>query len=162
MQVPRAVLEQGRHVVAYASRTLSSSEKNCSVIQRECLAIIFALKQFRHYLLGCKFSLLTDHAPCSGFQVKKWRGCWQDGHWPSRSMILSLLIVKVVKIRMQMHYQGNLNSLIYKGFEAPPTSRQSNLPAVQFSFTSSQTSPYSRMVSSPLESFSTNLVTTPH
>lgn len=70
-----AILDQGGHVVAYASRTLSSSERNYSVIQRECLAIIFALKQFRYYLLGCKFSLLTDHAPCSGFQVTKWRGC---------------------------------------------------------------------------------------
>ena len=66
-----AVLEQGGRVVGYASRTLSSAEKNYNVIQRECLAVIFALKQFRHYLLGCKFSLLTDHAPLH--QVRKWR-----------------------------------------------------------------------------------------
>ena len=58
-----AVLEQGGRVVGYTSRTLSSSEKNYSIIQRECLAVIFSLKQFRHYLLGCKFSLLTNHAP---------------------------------------------------------------------------------------------------
>ena len=69
-----AVLEQGGRVVGYASRTLSSAEKNYSVIQRECLAVIFALKQFRHYLLGCKFSLLTDHAPLQWLSSQKMEG----------------------------------------------------------------------------------------
>ena len=69
-----AILEQGRHVVAYASRILSLSEKNYSVIQRECLAIIFALKQFRHYLLGRNFSLLIDHAPLQWLSSQKMEG----------------------------------------------------------------------------------------
>ena len=69
-----AILEQGGYVVAYASRTLSSSEKNYNVIQRECLAIIFALKQFRHYLLGRKFSLLTNHAPLQWLSSQKMEG----------------------------------------------------------------------------------------
>jgi len=57
-----AVLEQDGHPTAYASQSLTSSECNYSVIQRECLAIVFALKQFRHYLLGRLFQLYTDHA----------------------------------------------------------------------------------------------------
>ena len=96
-----AVLEQGRHVVAYASRTLSPAEKNYSVIQRECLAIIFGLKQFRHYLLGCKFSLLTDHAPYSGSQARKWKACWLDGHWQLKNMTLPSHTVKAQKTAMQ-------------------------------------------------------------
>ena len=58
-----SVLEQGGHVIVYASITLNQAEQQYSVIQKECLAIVFVLKQFRHYLLGRLFELLTDHAP---------------------------------------------------------------------------------------------------
>lgn len=43
-----AVLEQDGHVIGYASRTLTKSEQNYSVIQKECLAVVYAMKQFRH------------------------------------------------------------------------------------------------------------------
>ena len=69
-----AVLEQDGHPVAYASRSLTSAECNYSVIQRECLAIIFVLKQFRHYLLGRPFQLYTDHAPLQWLSAQKMEG----------------------------------------------------------------------------------------
>ena len=69
-----AVLEQKGHVIAYASRSLTASERNYSVIQRECLAIVFALKQFRHYLLGRPFLLNTDHAPLQWLSAQKMEG----------------------------------------------------------------------------------------
>ena len=58
-----AVLEQDAYVLAYSSRAITKSEKQYSVIQQECLAAITVIKQFRHYLLGCHFMLMTDHAP---------------------------------------------------------------------------------------------------
>ena len=51
------------HVIAYASRSLKKHEKGYSVIEQEALAIIFAIKQFRHYLYGQKIILYTDHKP---------------------------------------------------------------------------------------------------
>ena len=49
------------HVVAYASRTLSDREKHYSAMEKEALAIVFATQNFRVYLLGKPFQLITDN-----------------------------------------------------------------------------------------------------
>ena len=42
--------------IAFASRTLSKSERNYCVTRRELLAIVEFVKQHRHYLQGARFS----------------------------------------------------------------------------------------------------------
>ena len=103
-----AVLEQAGHVVAYANRVLTQAERNYSVIQRECLAVVYGMKQFRHYLLGCPFSVLTDHAPLQWLSAQKMfssgqGASWQGGHWLSKSTILPLTIRMEARITMLMH-----------------------------------------------------------
>ena len=68
------VLEQDGHMIAYASRSLTPSERQYSVIQRECLAVVYALKQFHNYLLGHRFQLLIDHAPLQWLSAQKMEG----------------------------------------------------------------------------------------
>jgi len=52
----------GEQPVCYESRKLSPAEKNYAVHELELLAIVHAVKTFRHYLEGCKhFTLYTDH-----------------------------------------------------------------------------------------------------
>ena len=69
-----AVLEQDGHVIAYVSRSLTAAQRQYSVIQRECLAVVYALKQLRHYLLGRKFQIITDHAPLQWLSAQKMEG----------------------------------------------------------------------------------------
>lgn len=53
--------------IAFASRILSSTERRYSTIEREALAMVWAVKNFRCYLLGRKFTLYTDHKPLIHF-----------------------------------------------------------------------------------------------
>ena len=60
--------DDGKFPVAYASKKLLPRERNYSVIERECLAIVFAIKKFQKYLYGKEFVLQTDHQPLAYIQ----------------------------------------------------------------------------------------------
>ena len=49
--------------VGYVSRSLTSSEQKYSRLERETLAIVFAVEKFNQDLMGNKFILVTDHKP---------------------------------------------------------------------------------------------------
>ena len=56
-----AVLMQERKVVCYVGQQLRVHEKSYPTHDLELAAIVFALKTWRHYLLGEKFELYTNH-----------------------------------------------------------------------------------------------------
>ena len=62
-----AVLAQLRggeeHPITFISRKLLPREKNYSTVEKECLAIKWAVEKLKYYLLGRQFTLVTDHAP---------------------------------------------------------------------------------------------------
>jgi hypothetical protein len=50
------------HPIVFASRKLSTTERNYTTNEREGLAMVYALQKFRHYLLGGNFKMFTDHS----------------------------------------------------------------------------------------------------
>ena len=55
------VLMQEGHVIAYASRQLRKHEQNYPTHDLELAAVVHALKIWRHYLLGHRCQIYTDH-----------------------------------------------------------------------------------------------------
>jgi hypothetical protein len=50
------------HPIVFARRNISTSEMNYTTTEREGLAMVYALHNFRHYLLGGHFKMFTDHS----------------------------------------------------------------------------------------------------
>jgi len=56
------ITDKGEHqTLSFASRTLKPTEQNYNTTELELLAIVFACKKFRNYLLGHKVKIFTDH-----------------------------------------------------------------------------------------------------
>ena len=55
--------ENSEKPIAFASHTLIPAECNYSQLEKEVLAVIFAVKRFHQYLYGTYFTLYSDHKP---------------------------------------------------------------------------------------------------
>ena len=72
--------------LAYASKKLLPREQRYSTVEKECLAIIWAVKKFDYYLFGRVFEIHTDHKPLTYLQtikmtnkrIMRWSMCLQE------------------------------------------------------------------------------------
>ncbi|KAG2217409.1 hypothetical protein INT45_004867, partial [Circinella minor] len=58
-------------VICYLSRSTTKKEESLSATGLECAALVYCVQQRRHYLLGKKFHVVTDHQPLSGYLKEK-------------------------------------------------------------------------------------------
>ena len=57
--------------IYYASKTFNEAQENYSTFEKEMLAIVFACKKFRPYILGSHVIIHTDHAAIKYLMAKK-------------------------------------------------------------------------------------------
>ena len=66
-----AVLLQDQHPIAYASKSLTTSQKNYAQIEKEMLAIVFGCNKFHDYVNGLPNIVVeTDHKPLESILQK--------------------------------------------------------------------------------------------
>ena len=91
------------HPVAYASRSLSSAERNYSVTELETLAVVWALTRFHSYLYGQSVTVITDHAAIRAVLETPNPSC-KHARWWNKVYGTGLKEVKIV------YRAGRLNS----------------------------------------------------
>ena len=73
---------QGLQPIAFESRKLQGAERKYPPCEMELLAIIQALQEWRHYLLGPHFHIYTDHLSLKYLQTQPnlsgKEACWLD------------------------------------------------------------------------------------
>ena len=107
--------------VAYVSRRLTKHELNYSVQELECLAIVYCVKAFRHYLLGSPFEIkvMSDHQSLqylkkgreAGGRIARWAMAlseynYQIEYLPGKSNLLGDALSRLVAIETEHIAEG--------------------------------------------------------
>ena len=82
--------------VAFASKTLTSAERNYANIERELLGVVFGVQHFKHSTCGNEVHMITDHKPLVSLLKKSLVAC---------SSRLSSLMLKIVDFPLKVLYQ---------------------------------------------------------
>jgi hypothetical protein len=59
------------YAISYASKTLTAPQLNYATMEKELLAMVFAIEKFRSYLVGSKVIVYIDHAAFKYLLMKK-------------------------------------------------------------------------------------------
>ena len=63
--------DKKHHTIVYASKTLTGAQLNYVTMEKEVLAVVFAIDKFRSYLVGAKVIVHTNHAAIKYLLTKK-------------------------------------------------------------------------------------------
>lgn len=72
------------HLISYASKSLSPTEKRYCQTEKEALALVWAVERFAVYLIGRTFELETDHKPLEAIFAPTSKPCARIERWVLR------------------------------------------------------------------------------
>ena len=120
--------------IAFASHTLTPVERNYSQLEKEALAIIYAVKCFHQYLYGTHFTLYSDHKllerlldefqqipPLASARIQRWALTlaayqytikYKPGKSMSTADVLSRLPLQTILYDSQVPLPGDLRHLL--------------------------------------------------
>jgi hypothetical protein len=63
--------DKKHYPISFARKTLTRPQLNYATMEKELLAVVFAIKMFRSYLVGAMVIVYTDHAALKYLLMKK-------------------------------------------------------------------------------------------
>ncbi len=86
--------------IGFYSRQLRPAEKNYSVSELECLAIVSSLKYFEYFVYGKDVRVVTDHKPCLALS---------NGSYLNKRLLRFALVFQQFNVTLQ-HRPGKLHA----------------------------------------------------
>ncbi|XP_061506861.1 uncharacterized protein K02A2.6-like [Anopheles gambiae] len=80
-------------VIAYASKSLTSTEQRYAQTEKEALALVWAVERFQIYLFGIRFELETDHKPLEAIFSPTSSPCLRIERWVLRLQAFSYDVI---------------------------------------------------------------------
>lgn len=88
-------------VIYFAGRTMAAAERNSSTTERECLAFLCAIHEFRPNVKGYHFKVVTAHSILKN-----------DMHNPVRGLARWSLAIQAYEFEVE-HHKGSLNFALH-------------------------------------------------
>ena len=108
-----AVILQEEQPIYYASRALTSAEKNYQNLEHEAQAAVWGMEKFHYFLYGRKFILQTDQKPLVSIfrkhmidvspriqriTIRAWQSDFEPQHIPGRNNVISDALSRVTPL----------------------------------------------------------------
>eukprot|EP00731_Ephydatia_muelleri_P008944 Em0004g1282a len=113
--------------ITFASRTLSSAEKNYSQLEKEGLACIFGVKRFHLYLYGRNFTIVTDHKPLLQLFDPQ-RGIPMQVSGRIQRWIMTLAVHKYKLVFKKTEEHGNADALSWLPMDGKQIEEEEEIP----------------------------------